>query len=389
MRIKPSYPVLRRDHPLVDGLALSLPFTSQAGPPFSLVDFQQSSFNGSPAWGFGPYGSSLNCPGASGVNTQVLGIGNSTPFSIDLAFTFSGRTGNFPRIVWYGPGTSNQFTVGLNGLTNTVFASLQIDQNVAGPSLVTGSNYKIVVTHTGGTGPLKIYVDGVLFASESQSGVNLASGNFKLGYRDSSLHVDISLDSFNVWRKELSATQVSELHSDPFAMFRPRQRSYFYAGVGGGGPTYTITAESGSFSLTGIAANLTASRRLTADTASFSLAGQDAGLIASRRLTADAASFTLTGNDASLLTSRRITADAASFALTGIDAGLFASRVIAAAVGEFVLTGNDATLDYSGAVGPTYTLTAVSGSFALTGNDLTFEYTAGSMILQYYHYLGS
>lgn len=116
--------------------------------------------------------------------------------------------------------------------------------------------------------------------------------------------------------------------------------------VASSGPTYTLTASTGSFTLTGNAASLLASRLLTAATGSFTLTGNAAGLLASRLLTAATGSFALTGNAAGLIASRRLTAE----------------------TGSFTLTGNDADLVYTPAGGPTYTLTTSTGAFTLTGN---------------------
>jgi hypothetical protein len=185
------------------------------------------------------------------------------------------------------------------------------------------------------------------------------------------------------------------------------------------GPDYTLTADSGSFTLTGQTVDLLASRLLSAasgtytltgqdvsllrglllaaDSGGFTLAGQDVGLLASRllgadsgsftlagqdvtltynpltgyTLTADSGSFTLTGQDVGLLASRLLGAGSGSFTLAGQDVGLLASRLLSAASGAFTLAGQDVTLTYSGAGAPDYTLTAESGSFALAGQDVS------------------
>jgi hypothetical protein len=136
-----------------------------------------------------------------------------------------------------------------------------------------------------------------------------------------------------------------------------------------------LAADSGGFTLTGQDVGLLASRLLGADSGSFTLAGQDVTLtynpLTGYTLTADSGSFTLTGQDVSLLASRLLGAGSGSFTLTGQDVGLLASRLLSAASGAFTLTGQDVTLTYSGAGAPDYTLTAGSGSFALTGQDVS------------------
>ena len=89
---------------------------------------------------------------------------------------------------------------------------------------------------------------------------------------------------------------------------------------------YTLTAEAGSFTLSGQAAGLVAARKLSADAGAFALSGQTVALRADRLLTASQGAFTLTGQDADLIAPNyTLTADAGSFTLTGQDATLTAS----------------------------------------------------------------
>lgn len=179
---------------------------------------------------------------------------------------------------------------------------------------------------------------------------------------------------------------VSGLTTEPgvaLQQARPKPRKVLYRATN----AYTMTAASGSFTLTGNAAALTAQRKLAAATQSFTLTGnaarlargytlaassgtftltgQAAALTAARKMAAASGTFTLTGNAAGLAAARKLTASSASFTLTGQDAGLKAARVLTAASGSFALTGNDATLTYSAAG---KTLTADAGTFVLTGN---------------------
>lgn len=89
-----------------------------------------------------------------------------------------------------------------------------------------------------------------------------------------------------------------------------------------GGAVFTLTADAGSFAVTGTAASLLFHRRLAADSGSYAVTGTDASLFYRRKLTADAGSFVITGTDASLLYHRKLTADAGSFLITGTDAVL-------------------------------------------------------------------
>lgn len=145
----------------------------------------------------------------------------------------------------------------------------------------------------------------------------------------------------------LTGAEHKALNDNIWQLLAPVERKIWVPNAGGGGPTYTLTADSASYTLTGQATGLTFNRVLTADTQSFALTGQAAGLAFNRTLAAASGSF----------------------ALTGQDAGLAFNRVLSAASGSYALDGQDVTLTYTPISGATYTLTAASGSFALAGQD--------------------
>jgi hypothetical protein len=152
--------------------------------------------------------------------------------------------------------------------------------------------------------------------------------------------------------------------------------------------SYTLTAGSGSFALTGSAATLKAARLLTASAGSFTVTGSPATLKKGYLLTASSGSFVLTGSVATLTAARKLTASAGSFvingaaatlkrgllltagsgsyALTGSSATLLKALKLVAGSGAYTVTGSSATLTKSSA--SSYTLTANGGSFALSGS---------------------
>jgi len=89
-----------------------------------------------------------------------------------------------------------------------------------------------------------------------------------------------------------------------------------------GGVNYTLTCESGSYSLTGQSAALRAARKISAVPGSYAYAGQPVDLKVARKLTASPGSYLLTGQDAVLRAIRKIAAAAGSYAYTGQDANL-------------------------------------------------------------------
>lgn len=126
---------------------------------------------------------------------------------------------------------------------------------------------------------------------------------------------------------------------------------------------YTLTANAGSFALSGQAATLKAGRVLISAAGSFALTGQAATLYRAITLTAGAGSFTLSGQAASLVSGRVLSAAAGAFTVSGQAAGLTSGRVLSAAVGSYTLTGQAATLLRTGS----YSLTCSVGAFTLSG----------------------
>ena len=157
----------------------------------------------------------------------------------------------------------------------------------------------------------------------------------------------------------------------------------------------SLTADVGTFTLTGQAVTFQRDLMLPADAGAFALTGQDVTLDRDRRLLAAAGSFTLSGQDLTLRAARILyashlpqtnavyswvgfgaygqdayggttfvddTASATTFVLTGNGVGLRRGISFAAEAGTFTLTGQDLDRFYR-----TYVLMADVGVFVLTG----------------------
>ena len=168
---------------------------------------------------------------------------------------------------------------------------------------------------------------------------------------------------------------------------------YFFPQTAGG---YTLTAASGSYSATGQAANLLASRILTADQGVYTYTGQAAGLgksftltasgascaytgiaaspVYNRVLTAAQGSYTVTGQSAALGKSYLFIADGSSYSLTGVDAALIGNRRLTADTGAYAYTGNDA------GIGKAFTFTADAAAYTSTGYAAGFSITLPPVI---------
>lgn len=129
---------------------------------------------------------------------------------------------------------------------------------------------------------------------------------------------------------------------------------------------WSLTAEQGSYALTGQSAALRFGRQVNADQGSFALTGQAAGLQFGRQLNCAQGAYAQTGQAATLSFGRQLNAAQGTYDLSGQAASLLAVRIISAAQGSYALTGQAAGLQHS------YTLAAGQGTFSLTGQAAAF-----------------
>lgn len=127
----------------------------------------------------------------------------------------------------------------------------------------------------------------------------------------------------------------------------------------------SLTADAGSYALTGTNASTERGRRTTANAGSYALTGTNATTELGREVVAGGGTYALSGTDATVDFTRRLDATAGSYALTGTDAALEVGFRVAAAAGTYALTGNDVALLIEG----DKVLVADAGSYALTGGD--------------------
>jgi hypothetical protein len=142
---------------------------------------------------------------------------------------------------------------------------------------------------------------------------------------------------------------------------------------------YTLTADGGSFAVSGTAATLRRSYvPLDADSGAFAVSGTDADLLVDRVLSADSGSFTASGTDATLTydaadaTHYTLTAESGSISVSGTDATLRHDRMLASDSGSIAVTGTDATLTHTQA--GVYVLNAQSGAITVTGGEANLVY---------------
>lgn len=89
--------------------------------------------------------------------------------------------------------------------------------------------------------------------------------------------------------------------------------------AGGGGGSDTITAEAGSYTVTGNAADTLHDRNLVAEAGSFALSGLPAATAQGYSSAAEAGAYSLTGGDADFQRDHVMAAEAGGYAVTGLD----------------------------------------------------------------------
>jgi hypothetical protein len=92
---------------------------------------------------------------------------------------------------------------------------------------------------------MSVYVDGALTASASSTVTpqTAATSPFVIGRAapgTSSSYFDGQVACAAVWRRALISSEISELHSDPWSLIRPRQRSYWFVGASSSTPSASI-----------------------------------------------------------------------------------------------------------------------------------------------------
>jgi hypothetical protein len=134
-----------------------------------------------------------------------------------------------------------------------------------------------------------------------------------------------------------------------------------------------VNAEAGSYAITGTDASTLQAWKTTAATDSYAITGTDTPVLHGWLTDATTGgTYTITGTDASMVYGHKVIPDAAgSYAITGTDVAIQRStaKSIAALAGSYTITGTDATTTH------TSKITAAAGSYAITGTDATFVRT--------------
>jgi uncharacterized membrane protein len=124
---------------------------------------------------------------------------------------------------------------------------------------------------------------------------------------------------------------------------------------------FTLAASSGAYALSGVTISNTIARIVSAITGVYTLTGVAAALVWNHVLTAVKGAYVLTGISSGLSAVRKLTAVTGAYVLTGVAATLMHGYVLAAVKGAYTLTGVAITNKI------TRIVTAVTGAYVLTG----------------------
>ena len=273
-------------------------------------------------------------------------VGYFSPYNMFWEFTADGNAVN-GGFALYSNNSSARIDIGCNG-GGTDAANYS-------PRFATGVPVSLAATydHTKPNGqqiglftngdPTAVTVSGSLGGSGS-----FGNSTLYLGARTAStLWAYNQYTFFVLFDCRKTDAEIKSLYDNPWQVF---EKERIWVPVAAGGDTYTLTADSGSFALTGQATGLALNRVLSAASGSFALTGQAAGLAVNRTLSAASGSYSLTGQNATLTYTPTSTATytfaaaSGSFAVSGQDVVLAYNRVLSAANGSYLLTGQNATL---------------------------------------------
>jgi len=135
-----------------------------------------------------------------------------------------------------------------------------------------------------------------------------------------------------------------------------------------GGGSYTLTASSGSYVLSGQSVGLTAQRRLSLVQGAYTYSGQSVGLGISRRLTAVQGAYSLSGQTLNFKRGLVLPLVRGLYSLSGQNLGVIRQLTLSLTNGSYVLSGQNLTFVYVPVVA--YVIVCHQGAYTLTRQNL-------------------
>jgi len=374
------------DHPLNKGLVLRLDMRFQGG--LSLRDLKGSNnvtLTNSPLWRGalgrpGGIGSILVDDALSQYASTAVAAFVSMPFSMGCWFR-ADDVANVLTCISLGSTSNGFYRLFLHGATGGDPIGAQ-QQEVAGGSAfaVTSTGFSLNTWHHGmavfSSSVLReVYIDGGSKGTNSTSVVPITPNDTSIGRNTGNPgfpeYMSGNIDDVRLFNRALSATEVAEIYSLSKQVYDPTwnwqfNRSKFFS-TSSGLIQYTLSVDSGSYSLTGTSSSLKVNLKLACASGSYSLTGTSSSLKVNLKLACASGSYSLTGTSSNLIRGKILACASGSYSLTGTSSNLIRGKILACASGSYAVTGTSASL-IRGKI-----LACASGSYSLTGTSSSLK----------------
>ena len=160
---------------------------------------------------------------------------------------------------------------------------------------------------------------------------------------------------------EAKAIDISRFSND---VFKPANETTFFTTTAAGG-AFTLTADTGSYTYSGTAADVLKGSNLSADSGTYAYSGTAVDLNQGFLLSADSGTYTYSGTAADVLKGSNLSADSGTYTYSGTAATLTFTPA-----GVFTLSADSGTYTYSGTAAEVLkgsNLSADSGTYTYSG----------------------
>lgn len=286
--------------------------------------------------------------------TQIGLQFNSAPDGATVAIAYKFDSGSEPSTYTVTPSNSYSTQVSISAWTGVDTTTPYTLGTVANSTAYNNPNISMAltgVTALAGDAQLLIGMIDRVFSADTW-GVNSVSGFTLLEH-----YINSWNNQYTFYKEGLSAgststeTVVTTGGSSNGAGWAGWQLA-IHAAAGSGSINYTLSCDSGS----------------------YSLVGQSIALKFNRKLLLNAGSYTLSGSSALLRIAHKLPCNAGSYAQSGLSVNLKLAHKLTCATGSYALTGNAATLNYVAGIGAVnYTLACSSSSYLIIGNSAALK----------------
>ncbi len=250
---------------------------------------------------------------------------------------------------------------------------------LSGISLTSGTPYAMVASHQVSSGDWYLLLRNMLTGEISSIAGNNTSGTTPntettalIGAGRSDLNVGWNGDIYmcGMALEFLPRGAGERWLQDPWRIFQDDQKVFYSLGTAAGGGATTLTAEPGTYTLTGQTVTLKKGNVLAVGHGSYTQTGQDVTLKKNVTLTVGTGTYASTGQDVTLTktsVAASLNVEHGSYVLSGQNVGLRRGLALVVEHGSYALSGRDVTFKKN------VTLTVGHGSYSLTGQDVALK----------------